>query len=413
MAKEPNKKKEAVVARWLYLACMVTALVGVALAVELLRVHSQVHQPGSAPPTCDISEGVSCTPVALHEWSEFWGVPTAAWGLLFYATVLLWSWAGWRRRPFPRGPGGLILASALPAVGFGLFLVYVMTVEIQSFCLYCLGLDAVNLGLLGWGWALTRGRRRWLAWREDLVLLWRNKPAGLVFLGLPLVAAMAMIATYPAPPPPAAAGGNDELPTEPLATVREADIDVAGGPVWGPGQGMITIYEFSDYQCPFCRAAHEEIREAVQAHEDRTTFVHFHHPLDMACNPAINRPFHPQACLAAKAAICAHEQGRFWPFNDLLFEHGRRLDGALLERLLGEAGIDREAFDECQQSDRPAQRIAHDLAQAAKVPVQGTPTFVINGRVLSGYREGLYRSVLTALIEHEGSWSFLERRADR
>ena len=143
----------------------------------------------------------------------------------------------------------------------------------------------------------------------------------------------------------------------------------------------------------------------MEAHPDQVRFTHFHHPLDMACNPAIRRPFHPRACLAAAAAICAGEQNRFWQLNDLLFEHGREFNEDLLPRLIEEAGeIDRERLERCMRSESTTEHILHDLEEALQVPVEGTPTFLINGRVVSGFRPGLYRHVLNELLRNGGRW---------
>jgi uncharacterized membrane protein/predicted DsbA family dithiol-disulfide isomerase len=377
----------------------------VGLSIELLHVHRQVHEPGGETPSCDYSEQMSCSTVAMNRWSSVLGVPTAAWGLLTYAGFALLAVAGIRRRTFPRGPGGILLLASLPAFGFGLFLMYVMATEIGSWCVNCLGLDVVNVGVVVCA-AIGVSRRGVVrAVVEDVKILGENKPAAIALVGGPVLAGVLVLVAYPAQP--SDAGESDGpapiLPDGGFAETR-GEIELEGAPSQGPADARITILEFSDYQCPFCSAAHDEVREFVDRHRALIRFVHFHHPLDMACNPVIRRPFHRYACLASAAAICAQRQGKFWPMNDLLFEHGRELDAEMVGRLAAEAELDRDQLDECLRSDSTQERILHDLEQALQVPVEGTPAFVINGRVVTGYRPGLYTGILGLLVENVGRW---------
>ena len=400
-----NEEKRPV-SRAPFIACLLVALVGVALSIELIHVHRQVHDPHGETPACDYSDQMSCSTVALNRWSSVMGVPTAAWGLLAYAGFVLLGVAGIRRRTFPDGPGGLLFWAAVPAFGFGLFLMYIMATEVGSWCVNCLGLDAVNVGLVVCG-ALGASRRGVVrAFTEDLTVLGDNKPAAIAIVGGPVLAGVLVLVAYPverADAGHASTPGSPILPDGGFEPVR-GEINFEGAPAQGPEDAMITIIEFSDYQCPFCSAAHDEIRQVMEEHRDRFRFVHFQHPLDMACNPVIRRPFHRYACLAASAAICAQRQGRFWPMNDLLFEHGRELDEDMVWRLASQARLDRGALEDCLTSDSTRERILFDLEQGMQVPVDGTPTFIINGRVVTGYRPGLYRGILGLLLENDGHW---------
>lgn len=389
-----------------YVAAFVIALIGIALAVHLMHVHRLVHGGSGETPSCDYSTQFNCSNVALNRWSSVLGVPTAAWGLLTYAGFALLAAAGFRRRVFPQGPAGLLLWGAIPAVGFGAFLAYIMATEVGSWCVACLGLDAVNLGLLTCGLAASWRCGPVNALRDDLQALSENKPAAIALVGGPALAGLLVLSAYPSSPSGATGGERAlVLPDGGFDEVRE-ELNLEGAPARGPADAPITIIEFSDYQCPFCRAAHEEIREEMEGAPDTYRFIHFQHPLDQSCNPAITRPFHPHACLAAFAAICAQREGddKFWQINDLLFRHGRDLDGTMVRRIVGEVGLDWERVDECMRSDSTRERVLHDLEQARLVPVDGTPTFVINDRVVTGYRPGLYRGLLRLLRSNGGRW---------
>ena len=93
---------------------------------------------------------------------------------------------------------------------------------------------------------------------------------------------------------------------------------------------------------------------------------------------------HDKAQIAAEAAQCAHEQGRFWDYHDKLFANQRQLDAASLKRYAAELELNAEAFATCLDSNRFAADVKRDMAEGQQVGVTGTPAFLINGRFLSG-----------------------------
>ena len=93
----------------------------------------------------------------------------------------------------------------------------------------------------------------------------------------------------------------------------------------GPRDAAITIVEFSDFQCPHCAEAFPDLRKLVRSHSD-VRLVFRHYPLDSSCNASLPAPLHPNACLAAMAAECAGDQGRFWEYHDVLFENHENLE---------------------------------------------------------------------------------------
>ncbi len=141
------------------------------------------------------------------------------------------------------------------------------------------------------------------------------------------------------------------------------------------GAGKTVLVEFSDFQCPYCRAAAGTIRQFVTKNRDRVTLVYKHLPLT---------GIHAQALPAAKAAWAAGQQGKFWEFHDALFEQQKQLGEPLYTSLAKSLGLDAARFDRDRNSKAAEAAINQDLQLAEKLGINGTPFFVMNGQVLSG-----------------------------
>lgn len=145
------------------------------------------------------------------------------------------------------------------------------------------------------------------------------------------------------------------------------------GPSLGPSDAPVTIYEYSDFQCPYCRKAKETIKQVLQLYPEKVKLVFKHLPLSI----------HPQAFGAGQAAYCAEEQGQFWQFHDRLFESDD-LSVEQLKMMAVDLRLDKERFAACLTSDVSRNAVLSDLQEARRAGFQGTPTFVVNGRALRG-----------------------------
>ena len=148
----------------------------------------------------------------------------------------------------------------------------------------------------------------------------------------------------------------------------------SSGPALGPDDAPVTLIEFSDFQCPFCARAVPVIQELQKRYPTQLRVVYKHMPLES---------IHPRARAAAVAAVCADEQGKFWPFHDRIFEN-RAFGDADLRADAQAVGLDLAKFDACVKGDSHRARIEADMAAANAVGIQGTPGFVLNGLLIRG-----------------------------
>ncbi|MBI3665989.1 MAG: thioredoxin domain-containing protein [Acidobacteria bacterium] len=145
--------------------------------------------------------------------------------------------------------------------------------------------------------------------------------------------------------------------------------------VRGNAKAGVTIVEFSDFQCPFCRRVQPTLRELLSKYEGRVNLAYRDFPL---------REIHPQAQNAAEAARCAAEQGKFWEYHDLLLGDASKLNPPGLAEYASGLGLDRKQFDACLKSGKFKPQVEEDLQEGLKAGVSGTPSFYINGVFLSG-----------------------------
>lgn len=151
-------------------------------------------------------------------------------------------------------------------------------------------------------------------------------------------------------------------------------IDVGSSPVHGPENAKVTIIEFSDFQCPYCKRGYDTMKEIAAAYPKDVKIAFKNLPL----------PFHPHAKPAAQAALAAGKQGKFWEFHDALFENQAALGDKLYEETAAKLGLDVAKWKADMASAEVAKQIEDDMAVGAKNGIQGTPGFFVNGVAVKG-----------------------------
>ena len=153
------------------------------------------------------------------------------------------------------------------------------------------------------------------------------------------------------------------------------EVATAGRPERGGGaKAPVTIIEFSDFQCPFCKRGEESVQKVFDTYGDKVRIVFRNYPL----------PFHERARPAAEAAACANAQGKFWEYNKKLFANQNALSDDNLKTYAKDLGLDSAKFEDCYAKKQFSADIDKDIADGAAAGVNGTPAFFINGRSLSG-----------------------------
>lgn len=143
----------------------------------------------------------------------------------------------------------------------------------------------------------------------------------------------------------------------------------------GPADAPITIVEFSDYQCPFCRRWHAEVYQPLMAaYPDQIRLVYRHLPLTS---------IHPDAMSAAEASMCAGEQDAYWPYHDKLFS-SESLGSNVYLQYAQELGLNMDTFEACLADHKYQQAIQADSDFAINLGIRSTPTFFINGLAVVG-----------------------------
>ncbi len=199
----------------------------------------------------------------------------------------------------------------------------------------------------------------------------------------------------------------NEAHLPPAAETSVPALEVGDAPVKGNDDAPITIVEFSDFSCPFCGAASGKTESAVEYMKSRDSS--WEAPIPKIIEEYVDTgkarlvfkyfPGHGAGEDAMKVAWCADEQGKFWEVHDVFFENQNLIEDAeKLKELAVEAGVDRAKLEECYESGRYDGGLASDTNEGRAAGVSGTPTFFINGKVVSGAQSF---SVFRQMIEAE------------
>jgi protein-disulfide isomerase len=225
----------------------------------------------------------------------------------------------------------------------------------------------------------------------------------LPFAGLGLLLLFALLwryiprdapATPPEPPPEDRAAStiaNFEQMPQNAIEISPSDFAL------GPADAAVTVVEFSDFECPFCRIGAETAKEVLAKYPEDVRLVFKNFPIDTACHEALQQQLHPFACRAAVLARCAGRSNGelFWQVHDALFR-ATELSEDVLGRIPVELSLPKSKIESCMASPEPLAKVKEDITLARKLGVTGTPTFFVNGRRSPEYNNG----ALLSVVEH-------------
>jgi len=386
------------------------ALAGIGVAGFLLYLHLGLMRGelvGGA--ACGTGGAFNCHAVTGSAWGSFLGMPLALWGLIGYVAVVALSLLARQSAEWAGHAVTLIAVLALAFVAIDLVLFALMLVVIRFLCPLCLVSYGINLGLLivaarslerpllhtvrstgtalGQMWPSSRRPATWLFW-------------GMVLVGSGAAVSLHLASLYVSR---GTLGSAQKQIREFVGTQTPVAVDVSGDPRIGDAAAPIQLVEFSDMLCPACQRASKLNTVILANHRRDTSFVFKHFPLDTACNPSIQRNVHPGACQVAAALECAHLQGKFWPFHDLVFEDGHNYRPAHLETDARSLGLDVQQLQSCLASGRGLEAVKRDVAEGGKVGVSSTPTYIINGFRVPGLLSPSTFDDIVAVLRESGA----------
>ncbi len=161
---------------------------------------------------------------------------------------------------------------------------------------------------------------------------------------------------------------------QPPPIVR-VEVTIDGAPIRGAANAPVTLVEFSDFHCPFCKQVQPTLTQLLARYPGNVRLAYRDFPIDS---------LHPQARRAAEAARCAQDQGKFWEYHDLLFAEAPKATPEELKGYAEKVGLDLSKFEPCLTGGTHRAAVQRDLDEGSKLGITGTPAFFINGRPLDG-----------------------------
>jgi protein-disulfide isomerase len=170
-------------------------------------------------------------------------------------------------------------------------------------------------------------------------------------------------------------------------------IATEGYPSIGPKNAPVTVVEFADFQCPYCKRSEDTVQELRKEYGDKMRLVFIDFPLS----------FHQYAFKASEAARCAGEQGKFWEYHDELFKDQSKLSIKDLKSAAAKLKLNTKQFDTCLDKGKYANAVRQAMSEGSAAGVDGTPGFFINGRPLTGAQPApMFESIINDELAHAG-----------
>jgi protein-disulfide isomerase/uncharacterized membrane protein len=392
--------------RWPLRVLLVVLAFGVVAGALMTWHHeTQLYGGGGELIGCTESATVSCAEVNTSAWSEVLGVPLATWAVATYLTFAALVILALRGR---RAAGHLLVFGGGAVSALSILLLYVSISQIGFVCSWCLRLYLVNAATLALAWiAVGFGRPDRATVLRAAAIFVRT---ALLVIGAQrfyrhhLLGDAPVLADTPTGPATVEHDPASPVPPRTFEVTSEGgksgSLVIAAGDAWkGNPRAKVTLVEFADFQCGHCRNVSTALSSVFEKYGDRVLFVFKHYPLDPMCNPGVVNLKHILGCPAARAGVCAREQGKFWAFHDLVYANQSELSLENLRVHAEHAGVDLARFVACVEDPRSLDAVRSNGELGKALNLHGTPRIFIGGALYSGGRapEAIARALEAAL----------------
>lgn len=382
---------------------LASALTGAGISLYLAIHHTKLKSGiQEGPSFCSWGGGFDCDRVDSSQWSEFLGLSLGQWGWLYFTFLFALSVAF----PLANKAHARIRAWVAWLVALGLsmdlFLLGVQLFSIKNVCFMCLCTYVASAGLLlgllfevasESGVGLVAAGRELFFKKRTAKLDGNSIAVGLVVWAVFVGSGYLAWQTFTQPT------GDTENVAEKLTPSQDQafrdlwkvapkkDIPVEPTDATrGNKNAPVKVVVFSDFECPYCRRAAFVMHNAFEGYMDKVQLVFKHFPLDSHCNPALDRPMHPNACLLADLSHCANRKGKFWEFHDRVFFKFNEKDLRAPEaEVLSKFGgiLSPSEIDECLANPATHEATKADVMAGEKLELRGTPAIFINGKTFT------------------------------
>ncbi len=373
---------------------LILALFGALISAYLVYHHVNVvggYNLGQS--LCNVSSSFNCDDVARSKYSSFLGQPVASFGLFYFLIAALST-----------SKLNLISFSSLLGLIPSALLLFLSIFVIKKFCLFCMLLDLVLISIVFLSYKYFK--------RSELLKDFYSllKPS---FIILSLLAALFSFSLPSLLKEHVFEKALNESEINKLyekwhlenQVDLKVDCDGAGDSkdyCKGPSNAKVTITEFSDFQCPFCKLAARHVAQLQKQRPESVRVVFKNFPLDVQCNDLFKTAPHELACQAAILARCAGAQGKFWPYHDSLFSLDY-LDWKI-ENLLSlstKLGLDDKEMNSCVSNKNVLLRTKKDVNLGNKIGISSTPSIFVNGKKVSLGRLDQLEKLVDKILEVE------------
>lgn len=376
---------------------LVLFLIAACVGIYMVHHHYVLMNGESFGSFCSVSESIDCDAVNSSRFSEVLGIPLATLGLTYYllaaALCLIGIKSAYSRRESILVLSGLSAGSMLATAGT----IFLMAAVLKKWCLMCLTMSAFDIATFVVAMLTLRELLGDSSLSKELALASRKKALTYLASGLALLVVVHG----------ASAQLREQRPfdkedflakfrAEPVKTIEVGDSPREGFKGDNP---PIQLIEFADFQCPGCAIAARQMHRLVRVYDDKIQLVFKHYPFDPTCNPSVQRSMHEHACLAAKAAVCAHKNGKFTDMYEMMFSRQYLISRDNIMAWAGHFGMNKDEFEKCLTSDEALARVRQDIEAADKAGLDSTPTFYVNGKRVRG---AIDEARLKALISELG-----------
>ena len=365
------------------------ALIGLGLSIKLTLIYYNVNfVPNALPSFCAINDVIDCDAVAGTVYAQMLGVPLCCFGLFLYSFVFFMcfvdklqnlKWLNFLK--VFKNKFAYIFTIYLISFSISMYLMGVQFFAIYKFCILCFItylVDFVSLFI-----AKDYSKPIYYEVKTSVIDFWEAVKIKKYLIALIVVTlCIAGFFTYAKLSYIFTPGMKKYDALMYFQKLKGNPYNVHGN-ILGNPDGDVVIYEHSDFECPVCPIMNKMLQKAAGEFEN-IYVVHYNFPLDVNCNPAVDRPFHQNACKYAKFALAAKKQDKYWEMINFLFDK-KPENGKAFYNKVKKIGIDPYQLASDYGKTEIDKELEEEIISALKKGMElSTPTIFINGEKYVG-----------------------------